>query len=217
MDCSNKLNRETFRTSRLLDFLSEKELVAQIGHPRSAWPLVLVKELVDNALDACEEAGVAPKIAITVDENGLTVADNGPGIPPDVVADILDFGVRVSSREAYVSPCRGAQGNALKTVVAMPFVMDGEQGKVTIRARGIRHEITIGVDRIRQQPAVDHQQHEDGHVRNGTSVTVHLACSPFDSDPPDLQNEDEDDDDLACSIGPTRNRVFYKSPMTSPT
>jgi DNA topoisomerase VI subunit B len=27
----------------------------------SAWPLVIVKELVDNALDACEEAGIRPR------------------------------------------------------------------------------------------------------------------------------------------------------------
>jgi hypothetical protein len=37
------------------------------------------------------------------------------GIAPQTVADVLDYAVRVSSREAYVSPTRGAQGNALKT------------------------------------------------------------------------------------------------------
>ncbi len=174
---SRELKREAFSTSRLLDFLSEKELTAQIGHAPSSWPLVLVKELLDNALDACEESGVAPSVTITVDERGLTVADNGPGIPPDVVTGVLDFLVRVSSREAYVSPCRGAQGNALKTVVAMPFVLSGENGHVTISARGIRHEITLRVDRIRQQPIIQHVQNEDQVVRNGTSVTVHLGDS----------------------------------------
>ena len=39
---SGQLSRHTFRTSRQLDFLSEKELTAKIVHPRSAWPLVLV-------------------------------------------------------------------------------------------------------------------------------------------------------------------------------
>src|SRR5262245_24008166 len=50
-----KLARTTFATSRLLDFASEKELIAQTGHDVDDWPLVIVKELVDNALDACEE------------------------------------------------------------------------------------------------------------------------------------------------------------------
>lgn len=41
----------------------------------------------------------------------ITITDNGPGIPAETVAGILDFAVRVSSREAYASPTRGAQGN----------------------------------------------------------------------------------------------------------
>ncbi len=62
-----KLERTTLRTSRLLDFCSEKELIAQTGHQTDAWPLVVLKELVDNALDACEEAEVAPVIEVVVD------------------------------------------------------------------------------------------------------------------------------------------------------
>jgi hypothetical protein len=41
---------ETFRTSRLLDFASRRELTAQIGHKPEMWPQVVVKELVDNCL-----------------------------------------------------------------------------------------------------------------------------------------------------------------------
>jgi DNA topoisomerase VI subunit B len=151
------LNRTTFRTSRLLDFASEKELVAQTGHRREQWPLVILKELIDNAIDAAEEAGIAPTIDVVVDETGITVSDDGPGLPTTVVSDILDFSVRVSSREAYVSPTRGAQGNALKTIVAMPYVLDGERGRIEIEARGVRHLIEMSVDRIRQEPVVDHE------------------------------------------------------------
>jgi DNA topoisomerase VI subunit B len=167
-----RLGRTTFRTSRLLDFCNRKELIAQIGHSPDAWPLVDLKELVDNSLDACEEAGIAPKVSVKVDGSGITVADNGPGIPPETVADMLDFSVKVSSREAYVSPTRGAQGNALKTVVAMPFVLDGTQGKVSIAARGVRHDITLKVDRIRQQPVIDPRQEPDPAATSGTSVRV---------------------------------------------
>jgi DNA topoisomerase VI subunit B len=151
------LNRTTFRTSRLLDFASEKELVAQTGHRREQWPLVILKELIDNAIDAAEEAGIAPTIDVVVDETGITVSDNGPGLPTTVVSDILDFSVRVSSREAYVSPTRGAQGNALKTIVAMPYVLDGARGRIELEARGVRHLIEMSVDRIRQEPVVDHE------------------------------------------------------------
>ena len=66
-------DRTTVRTSRLLDFASEKELVAQTGHSTWEWPLVILKELVDNALDACEEANIAPNISVEVNECGIAV------------------------------------------------------------------------------------------------------------------------------------------------
>jgi hypothetical protein len=165
------LKRTTFRTSRLLEFCSRKELVAEAGHHPDAWPLVVCKELLDNGLDACEEARIAPEILVQVEAGAITVADNGPGIPEGTVETILDFSVRVSSREAYVAPDRGAQGNALKTILALPFVLDGDAGRVEICARGIRHEIEFAVDPIRQQPVIRHDW-QTGVVRNGTSVTV---------------------------------------------
>ena len=44
------------------------------------------------------------------------MTDNAGGIAPATVETMLDFSVRVSSREACASPTRGAQGNALKTL-----------------------------------------------------------------------------------------------------
>ena len=176
MASSSKLQRIAFKTSRLLDFCNQKELTAQTGHPPEAWPLVALKELVDNALDACEEAGVAPAIRVTLDNEGIVVEDNGPGIPAELIEGVLDFSVRVSSREAYVAPDRGAQGNALKTIVAMPFVLDGERGCVDIEARGVRHRITMGVDRIRQEPVVERTE-QAADTAIGTKVRIHWPDS----------------------------------------
>jgi DNA topoisomerase VI subunit B len=180
---SGPLERATFTTSRLLDFFSEKELTAQTGHPPAQWPLVILKELVDNALDAAEEAGIAPVIEVTVDDDGITIVDNGPGIPTTTVAGVLDYSLRVSSREAYVAPDRGAQGNALKTIVAMPFVLDGHEGRLTVTAQGVRHDIKVRVDPIRQQPVIEHVETTVG-MSAGTRITVHWpesACSILDS------------------------------------
>src|SRR5262249_19617076 len=71
--------REAFTTSRMMEYLDEKELVKQIGHDAPLWRLALIKELVDNALDACESAGVRPRITVKADDNGFSVEDNGPG------------------------------------------------------------------------------------------------------------------------------------------
>src|SRR5262245_10731357 len=169
---AHTLNRETFRTSRLLDFFSRKELIAQTGHPPSAWPIVVLKELLDNAIDACEDAGIAPTIDVVVKPDAIREIDNGPGIPAETVAGVLDWSCRVSSREAYLSPTRGAQGNALKTLVAMPFVLDGEQGTVRIAACGVRHTVNVRTNYVRQEPATDHQAEPDEKVKTGTDFAV---------------------------------------------
>jgi hypothetical protein len=171
------LRRTTFRTSRLMDFCSRKELVAQTGHQVDDWPLVAIKELVDNALDACEDARVAPQVDVVVDDIGITVADNGPGIPASTIDGVLDFGSRVSSREAYVAPDRGRQGNALKTIVVMPFVLDGAQGRVDIESHGVRHELVLRVDGIRQTPVIDHVKAKSA-VKSGTLVRMRWPDSP---------------------------------------
>jgi hypothetical protein len=100
----SKLTRVAFRVSRLMEFCSTRELQNQTGHSVSDWPLVVLKELTDNALDACEEAEVAPVISIAVKRDSITIQDNAGGISTNVIKSILDYSVRVSSREAYVSP-----------------------------------------------------------------------------------------------------------------
>jgi DNA topoisomerase VI subunit B len=179
-----RLQRQIFRTSRLLEFCSRKELTLQTGHPVEQWPLVIEKELADNTLDAAEEAGVAPVITIDVrtDSNNpsITVTDNAGGIGPETIKALLDFSSRVSSREAYVSPTRGAQGNALKTILAMPFALDGASGRTTIESRGTRHDIAFSADMVRQAPQIEHIETAAENVKTGTSITVHWpvsACS----------------------------------------
>ncbi len=167
------LERQIFTTSRLLDYFSEKELMLQTGHDREHWPEVALKELVDNALDAAEDSGTAPEVSVTVEDNTLTVADNGPGIAPDVVTRILNFSTKTSSKDFYVSPTRGAQGNALKTLIAMPHVLSGGAGgQLEISSQGVRHVINVAVDRIRQEPIPDDDP-KPCDVKNGSVVKIH--------------------------------------------
>ena len=91
-----KLTRVPFTVSRLMEFCSRKELVNQTGHDVHEWPLVVVKEFLDNALDHCEEAGIAPAILIEVQGDKIIVEDNGHGIPAKTIEGVLDYAVRVS-------------------------------------------------------------------------------------------------------------------------
>jgi len=176
--------RTTFTTSRLLEFCTVAELTKLVGFGPANWPVVAIKELIDNALDAAEEAQIAPEITVTIStkKNTITVADNGPGIPVDTVVRLLDYRTKTSSREAYVAPTRGAQGNALQSLLAMAFVMEGSQGKTTIQAVGMNHEIVFGIDPVRRKPKIEHTQ-EPASVQFGTSFTLHwpdLAGSQLD-------------------------------------
>jgi hypothetical protein len=187
-----RLERTTFKTSREMDFFSAKELVTQTGHEISDWPLVIVKELVDNALDACEEADIQAVIDVIADPCGITVKDNGAGLPEDTLKGALDFTIRASNREAYVAPDRGAQGNALHTLVPMPQVIDPDHGAFIVEAHGKRHVITCGADSISQR-AVIHDDVTDAKCKNppsrqrqkklafsGTEIRIQWAKRLFD-------------------------------------
>jgi hypothetical protein len=100
-----------------------------------------------------------------------TVIDSGPGIAPETVADITDYTSRTSSREAYVSPTRGAQCNALKPILAMPAALNNGDGTVIIESKGIAHTIRFIVDRIRREPLIEHTQAESS-LTIGTKITV---------------------------------------------
>ena len=56
---------------------------------------------------------------------------------------------------------------------AAPFVVDGEHGTVEIETCGIRHQIEIALDRIAQQPKIQHTTTPTESVKSGTSVKVH--------------------------------------------
>jgi hypothetical protein len=85
------LDRAPFKTSRRGQFCSQRELVAQTDHAIEDWPVVILKKLVYNAIDAAEEAQTAPEIDIKVStETGeISIADNEPGIPASVIKNQL--------------------------------------------------------------------------------------------------------------------------------
>jgi hypothetical protein len=180
-----KLTRVAFRVSRLMEFCTKKELQSQTGHSLYDWPLVVLKELMDNALDACEEAEIAPVISIAVKPGLITIQDNGGGIETDTIESILDYSIRVSSREAYVSPTRGAQGNALKTILAMGYVLDRDRedinneaaGVTIIETRGVKHRIEFRVDHINNQPRITHTT-ALSTINAGTRITVKWPREP---------------------------------------
>src|SRR5438067_3792181 len=78
------------REISVAEFFTKNRHLLGFDNPRKAL-LTCVKEAVDNALDACEEAGILPDVMVKLDAVDhatpsqatrfrITVADNGPGI-----------------------------------------------------------------------------------------------------------------------------------------
>ena len=110
----------------------------------------------------------------------MSVKDNGNGIPPEALENILDFRTRTSDKAAYRSPTRGLQGNALKTVLGMPYAL-GSRQPLVIEARGKKHILRPSID-----PAGEaHLDHDVRNVANhgGTCWKLSLpasACTKLD-------------------------------------
>jgi len=166
------LDRRHLTLSRAAEYLTPGELAAQTGQPVQRFAEMALKELVDNALDAAEHAGRAPVVDIDVawgDEIGIRVRDNGDGISPDVVRRQLDFTTRTSDKLLYRTPTRGQQGNALKTILGLPYAL-GSDRPVEIVAQGIKHTIRLALD-LAGDLVVEHHQDTEG---NGPGTSVGL-------------------------------------------
>ncbi len=165
--------REHFFKSRNSDYFTEAELVKQIGGSLSKWGLILVKELIDNGLDAAEKIGVNPHITVIIDEDSLSVQDNGCGIPGHVIEKSLDYTGYMSDKAGYVSPSRGQQGNALKCVYSVPYVAMKDAAKVEIHSNGERFDISVSHNKISQNIDVEMVPSESSFVESGCFIKIH--------------------------------------------
>ncbi len=103
------------------EFFAKNRHLLGFDNPRKAM-LTTIKEAVDNSLDACEEAGILPEIAVIVEDlepnrpatakssrYRVTVIDNGPGIVRKQVENI--FGrLLYGSKFHRLKMSRGQQG-----------------------------------------------------------------------------------------------------------
>jgi DNA topoisomerase VI subunit B len=181
-----QLQRAVFETPRTEDYFDVRKLETMTGQPDRMFAAVIIKELVDNGLDAAETTSPLrpPEVLIGVRREKhqvrLIVRDNGDGIPPEVVRRVLDFNTLTSDKAQYRSPTRGAQGNALKTVFGIPFAL-GCHMPVVVEAKGVRHVV-----RVRRNAAGQAQvEPEECQVpdRGGTRFTLALPidhCGGFE-------------------------------------
>ena len=175
---------EALITPITLDYFTQRTLTGKSGLEPQWWPEMVAKELLDNAIDAAESAGVLPDVKLVVRPEYIAVEDNGGGIPPEVLAGAFDFTVRASTKAKRIAPTRGSQGEAFMQLAAIPVGLHGERGRLEIGTRGGLHTVDIRLDQIENRPVVTVANGRP-FVRNGTSVKVcwpELATQPLTDD-----------------------------------
>ncbi|WP_313695209.1 DNA topoisomerase VI subunit B [Halorarum halobium] len=141
-----------------------------------------VKEAVDNALDACEEAGIRPDVYVEIREVGdyyrLIVEDNGPGITkeqlPKVFGKLL-YGSRFHAREQS----RGQQGIGISAAVLYSQLTSGKPAKITSRPKGQAEAqyFELIIDTDTNEPEIKADEPTAWDRSHGTRIEVEMEAN----------------------------------------
>ena len=139
-------------------FLKNRHLLG-FDSPRKAI-MTAVKEAVDNSLDACEEAGILPEIAVELRQTAegrflVMVQDNGPGIVrsqiPKVFAKLL-----YGSKFHRLRMSRGQQGIGISAAGMYGQLTTGAATVILSKTKSAAqaHRIAVQIDTRANKPAV---------------------------------------------------------------
>jgi DNA topoisomerase-6 subunit B len=142
--------------------------------------LTTVKEAVDNALDACEEAGVLPEIRVDIVAEGdnifrVVVEDNGPGILENQIARI--FGkLLYGSKFHKLSQSRGQQGMGISAAGMYAQLTTGKSLHVISRVKGepMASELFVSIDTAKNRPELHGKKKIKWGRPHGTRVEVEM-------------------------------------------
>lgn len=158
-------------------FLKNRHL---LGFDTPAKALVTaVKEAVDNALDACEEAGILPDISVQVrDRHGVSrvvVEDNGPGIVESQIARI--FGkLLYGSKFHKLSQSRGQQGMGISAAGMYGQLTVGKPVHIISRTDGdaLASELYVSIDTAKNRPDIHKKKRLEWDRPHGTRVEIEM-------------------------------------------
>jgi DNA topoisomerase-6 subunit B len=184
------------------EFFAKNRHLLGFDNPRKAL-LTTVKEAVDNALDACEEAGILPEVWVHINttENGrfrVGVQDNGPGIVKKQIP--LIFGkLLYGSKFHRLRQSRGQQGIGISAAGMYGVLTTGKPVKIIskIAPKKPAHYYEIQIDTKHNRPEIlngkgegvdipagdkgrayieEHGIEWEESVEHGTRVTIELEA-----------------------------------------
>ncbi|HEY8120574.1 MAG TPA: DNA topoisomerase VI subunit B [Myxococcota bacterium] len=161
------------------EFFAKNRHLLGFDNPAKAL-LTTVKEAVDNSLDACEEAGIAPDIRVEIvqlEETRFRVAieDNGPGIVKAQVPKI--FGrLLYGSKFHRLRQSRGQQGIGISAAGMYGLLTTGKPVRIVTRTGDKKpaHLFELVIDTKTNDPRVTREETVDWHHAHGTRVEIEL-------------------------------------------
>src|SRR5919107_4569428 len=171
------------------EFFTKNRHLLGFDNPRKAL-LTCVKEAVDNALDACEEAGILPEVIVRLEvaSNGnaapapsqpnrfrITVIDYGPGIVrqqvPKIFAKLL-----YGSKFHRLRMSRGQQGIGISAAGMYAQLTTGKPVQIISRtsARAPAHYFEVQIDTKKNEPRILEKKQIAWETPRGTQVSMEV-------------------------------------------
>ena len=221
-----KVTAETLATKQreisVSEFFAKNRHLLGFDNPRKAL-LTTVKEAVDNALDACEEAGILPDLRIEIrhlpdradDRYMVIVQDNGPGIVRKQIESI--FGkLLYGSKFHRLKMSRGQQGIGISAAGMYGLITTGKPVKIISKTSRKKpaHEVVLKMDTSKNRADVveDSEHPEDDKLfphGSGTRVEIELVGKYLKGD------RSVDQYVQLTAIANPHTRITYVSPPTS--
>ncbi|MFA6134235.1 MAG: DNA topoisomerase VI subunit B [Phycisphaerae bacterium] len=169
------------RSISISEFFAKNRHLLGFDNPRKAL-LTTVKEAVDNALDACEEAGVMPVVETWIQQTSEThfriiVQDNGPGIVRKQIPSI--FGqLLYGSKFHRLRMSRGQQGIGISAAGMYGLLTTGKPVRITSRIspRSPAHYYELMIDTRANRPVIIKDEAVEWDVPHGTRVEIELEA-----------------------------------------
>jgi DNA topoisomerase-6 subunit B len=169
------------REISISEFFTKNRHLLGFDNPQKAL-LTAVKEAVDNSLDACEEAGILPDLAIEIQEIAenryrIAVEDNGPGIVRQQIPKI--FGkLLYGSKFHRLKQQRGQQGIGISAAGMYGQLTTGRPVRIVSRvdAKKPAHLFEISIDAQKNAPVVVKDSEVEWEHDHGTRVEIELEA-----------------------------------------
>ncbi|MCD4825046.1 MAG: DNA topoisomerase VI subunit B, partial [Phycisphaerae bacterium] len=169
------------RSISVSEFFAKNRHLLGFDNPRKAL-LTTVKEAVDNALDACEEAGILPEVEVDIQQVSDThylvaVQDNGPGIVKQQIPNI--FGkLLYGSKFHRLRMSRGQQGIGISAAGMYGLLTTGQPVRIISRisSRAQAHHYTLKIDTRKNKPEIIRDEVVEWDAPHGTRVEIELEA-----------------------------------------